>query len=183
MSDAHADLVERCRKLGLECDTVNTDQLDSAIQAVACFPMYMVANVDAWTDDKQFRIPILDLPGAEHVREAFALGKQERRMDISKPHRRILGTLVSHPKPSDLVIYEYALDTLNIAFTLLDDELVAQLRTAIARMVVAVAKASGEGIGGTGPKVSPQERECIANINQALDLESSPAASIALSQL
>lgn len=183
MSDAQYDLAARCRKLGIECDEVESSTLGSAIQAVACFPMYMVANVDAWTDDRQFRIPILDLPGSEHIREAFALGKQEKRMELSKPHRRLLSTLVSNAKPSDLVIYEYALETLRLAFDHLEPELVEQLRNAIATMTVAVAKASGEGLGGSGEKVSPQERECISHINQVLKLDASATAAATLGDL
>ena len=70
MNATQADVLERCRKLGLQCDAIPTDSMSSVVAALSCFPMYMVANVDAWTSDKQFRVPILDLPGSEHVREA-----------------------------------------------------------------------------------------------------------------
>jgi hypothetical protein len=46
-------------------------------------------------------------------------------------------------------------------------------------MVVAVAQASGEGFLGTGPKISPEERACIAQIDRELSLSASaPAAKI-----
>jgi hypothetical protein len=169
-------LMEQCCKLGLRCDALPTDRLSSALAALACFPMYMVANVHAWTSDRQFRIPLLDLPGFEHIREAFAIGKQESAFEMSKEHRRVLGTLVSHARPPDLVVYEYAVETLKQLLPLLSPGLAERVRAAVARMIMAVAQASGEGFLGTGEKISPEERTCIAQIDRELSLSASPRA-------
>ena len=123
-----AILLERFHKLGLTCDEIATDHISSSLAALACFPMYMVANVHAWTSDKQFRVPILDLPGSEHIREAFAIGNQEKSFEMAKEHRRVLGTLLSHAKPSDLVIYEYALETLKDLLLEVTPQIAEQIR-------------------------------------------------------
>jgi hypothetical protein len=176
MSVTTSQLVERLGKLGLRCSELPTDRLSSPLAALACFPMYMVANVHAWTTDRQFHVPVLDLPGSEHIRESFAIGKQEAAFEMIKEHRRVLGSLLSHAKAPDLVFYEYALETLKGALPLLTPTLADQIRGAIARMIVAVAKASGEGLLGTGPKISPEERACIAQIDRELSLSASPRA-------
>jgi hypothetical protein len=173
-------LLERCLKLGLACDQVSTDRISSPLAALACFPMYMVANVHAWTSDKQFRVPILDLPGSEHIREAFTIGQQENSLEMAKEHRRVLGTLVSHAKPSDLVIYEYALETLKGILLEVTPQIAESIRTAVARMIVAVAQASGEGFLGTGPKISPEEKACIMEIANTLSLQATPASAAIL---
>jgi hypothetical protein len=177
-----SEVVNRCRKLGLQCDVIPTESMSSALAALSCFPMYMVANVDAWTSDTQLLVPILDLPGSEHIREAFALGTQERQFDIEKQHRRVLSTLVANAKPSDLVVYEYALETLRLAFDTLAPSLAEKLRTVVAQTIVTVAKASGEGLGGSGQKVSPHERECIEMIDTTLALSETSSAAAVLTE-
>jgi hypothetical protein len=180
MSVALSQLVERLGKLGLQCSELPTDRLSSALAALACFPMYMVANVHGWTSDRQFRVPLLDLPGSEHIRESFEIGKQEGVFEMAPEHRRVVGTLLTHVKPSDLVIYEYALETLKGLLPLLSPELADQVRVAIARMIVAVAQASGKHFLGTGEKISPEERACIAQIDRELSLSATPRASESL---
>lgn len=183
MPPTQSEIVDRCRKLGLQCDTIPTDSMSSVLAALSCFPMYMVANVNAWTSDTQFRVPILDLPGSEQIRESFVLGTQEGRLDIEKHHRRVLSTLVAHAKPCDLVFYEYALETLRLSLGILTPSLAENVRAAVARMIVAVAKASGEEIGGTGPKISPQERACIEVINETLSLSDADSAAAVLTEV
>lgn len=183
MSTIGPDLVTRCQKLGIECEEVPTDQISSALAALACFPMYMVSNVHAWTGDSQWSMPVLDLPGSEHIREAFELGKQQGGMGLDKQHRQLLSTLLDKAKPSDLVIYEYALDTLKSVLASLDASVAATIRSGIAQMIVAVAKASGKGLLGTGKKVSDAERACITHIAETLSLEESDAAKETLSEL
>ncbi len=56
-------------------------------------------------------------------------------------------------------------------------------RTAIARMVVAVASASGKGFLGTGQKISPEERACIGQIDRELSLTACPRAAEVLQAL
>lgn len=176
MNDILSSLMERCHKLGLRCDEFPTGHLSSTLAALSCFPMYMVANVHGWTSDRQFHIPLLDLPGSEHIREAFEIGKQEGDFEMTKEHRRVLGSLLSQAKAPDLVIYEYALETVKAVLPQLSPALAEQVRTAIARMVVAVAQASGEGFLGTGEKISPEERACIGHIDRELSLAASPRA-------
>ncbi len=184
MGPADETLAARLGKLGLPCgDDVPTDRLSSATAALACFPMYMVANVHAWTGDRQFRVPILDVPGSEQVREAFAIGKQEALLELEPEHRRALGTLMSAPKPADRIIYEYALETLRQLLDVATPDLALVMRAAVAQMVVAVARASGKGPLGSGPKVSPEERACIKEIADALDLERAEPAADALRTL
>ena len=179
MAPTQSEIVDRCRKLGLQCDTIPTDSISSVLAALSCFPMYMVANVDAWTSDTQFRVPILDWPGSEHIRESFVLGTQEGEFEIEKHHSRVLSTLVTNAKPDDLVFYEYALETLRLSLGILAPSLAEKVRVAVARMILTVAKASGEGIGGSGPKISPQERACIEKISETLSLtETEPAAAV-----
>lgn len=176
-------LVDRLNKLGLHCDAAPTDKLTSATAALACFPMYMVSNLHAWTKDDQFSVPIFDIPGFEAIREAFALGREERKLPIEKPHAEVLKSLLSGAKPSDLVIYEYALDALAQFLTAADAKLADEIRGAVAQMIVRVARASGEGLFGTGEKVSRHEEACIRNIAERLNLRSSPAAAEALRRI
>jgi len=183
MEPTQSDIVDRCRKLGLQCDTIPSGSMSSVLAALSCFPMYMVANVDAWTSDRQFRVPFLDLPGSEHIRESFALGKEEGKFEIEKDHRRVLSTLVANAKPCDLVFYEYALETLRLSLGALEHGLAVKVREAVARMIVAVANASGEGIGGTGPKVSPEEKACIEVISKTLSLTETETAATVLAEI
>lgn len=183
MTAMPSEIVDRCHTLGLRCDTVPTDTASSVLAALSCFPMYMVANVDAWTADTQFRVPILDIPGFEHIREAFSLGSQEGRLEIEKEHDQVLKTLVSHAKPSDLVVYEYALETLQMILGAVTPSLADRLRAAVAQSIVAVARASGEGIGGTGPKVTSHELACIKHISETLSLSGSESAASILAEI
>jgi hypothetical protein len=80
-------------------------------------------------------------------------------------------------------MYEYALDTLKELLPLLTPALVEKVRAAIARMVMAVAQASGEGFLGTGEKISPEERACIAQIDRELSLSGSSRAAEVLKPL
>jgi hypothetical protein len=180
MPVSEAWLVERCRKLGLACDAVPTERLSSVLAALACFPMYMVANEHHWTTDRKWHIPFLDLPGFEKIREGFVIGEEEAAFDLSKEHKRVLGSLLASGKPSDLVVYEYALETLREFLTLATPPLAERVRTAVAHMIVAVAQAAGKGLFGTGTKISPEEKSCIGQISRELSLQASPAAAAIL---
>lgn len=170
------DLIHRLHLLGLDCEDVALNRADSAVQALSCFPMYMVANVHAFTDDRQWKVPAFDIPGFEALREAHAIGRQESALAISKQHSRVLATLLAHAKPSDLAIYECALQTLELFFSAADAAVVEEMRTSIARMIVAVAEASGKGFFGTGEKVSEQELYVIQQIDSRLGLRQSEGA-------
>eukprot|EP00913_Durusdinium_trenchii_P035326 g33056.t1 len=176
MTSAPATLVERLNRLGLECDDVPTEDLSSATTALACFPMYMVANGHAWEKEKQWQIPLVDIPGFEAIREAFAIGRQERKLDITSEHRQLLGTMLGNAKPADRVIYEFALETLLQFFEVASPEVVEQIRVAVANTIVAVASASGEGLLGTGEKINRHELAAIQHISSVLNLNESAAA-------
>jgi hypothetical protein len=182
MSRMSDEIVGRCQKLGIECEELPTEQITSGLATLACFPMYMVANVHAWTGDTQWKMPVLDLPGAEHIREAFELGKQQSGLGLDKQHRQLLSTLLNNAKPSDLVIYDYASDTIKAALVEVTPDVADTLRAGIAQMIVAVAKASGKGLLGTGKKISDNERACIMHIADELSLNESEAANKALSE-
>lgn len=171
---------ERLLKLGLDPDADDgadgEGKLSSALAALSCFPMYMVANVHAWTPDKQWDAPVLNIPGFEHIREAYAIEKQESTLRISTHHRRVLGALLWKARPMDLVMYEYALDTLGMCLDECEDDVADLIRSAVARMVVTVANAAGEGIFGSGEKISDEERACIEQIAKTLDLRASQRA-------
>jgi hypothetical protein len=183
MASSPEQVTGRLEKLGLKTDDLPLDRLCSGIAALCCFPMYMVANVHAWTSERQFHVPLFDLPGSEKMRESFVIGEQEGAFEISKPHSRILSSMIATARPPDRVIYEYALDTLSEFLELASPQLGESIRTAVARMVVAVAEASGKGLLGSGAKVSPEERECIDQIAEALDLKQSGEAARALESL
>jgi hypothetical protein len=169
--------------LGLKCDDVPLDRIDSAIAALACFPMYMVANVHGWTSDRQLKVPWLDLPGAEALREAVVIGEEEARLEMRAEHRKVVDSMLSTVRPPDRVVYEHALGTLKEYLALAQPAVVDKLRTLVAGMVVHVAKASGKGIFGTGEKVSPQERACIQHIAEELRLADTAKAAEILHSL
>ena len=178
------ELHARLEKLGLICDDVPLDRLTSATVALACFPMYMVANVDAWTDDTQWQLPVAGgLPGSEALREAFEIGKQERGLEMTRAHGRVLGTLMTGMKPSDRVIYDYALETLRLFLTKADANVAKHVRDSVARSILAVARSSGEGFFGSGKKISAQEKACIDLISEELGLRESDLAAQILKEL
>jgi hypothetical protein len=154
--------------------------MSSALAALACFPMYMVANEHHWTSDRKFHVPFLDLPGFEEIREGFVLGEEEAAFEMSKEHRHLLSTLLSSGKPSDLVVYEFALDILREFLNTASPALAERVRTAIAHTIIAVAKAAGKGWFGAGSKVSEAEKSCISKIAKDLDLQNAPKAAALL---
>jgi hypothetical protein len=169
--------------LGLKCEDVPLDRVNSPIAALACFPMYMVANVHGWTSDRQFKVPLLDIQGLEAFREAFVIGEEEARLEINPEHRKVVDSMLSTVRPPDRVIYEYALETLKQYLALAQPAVGERIRAVVARMVVDVAKASGKGIFGAGEKVSPQERECIKHIAAELRLADTAKAAELLKEL
>ena len=176
MEDSSEQIVAGLQKLGLQCDEVPLDRLCSATAALVCFPMYMVANVHAWTKESQFQVPVIELPGAEAIREALAIGKQESKFDISKEHRDVLRNLLAGAKASDRMIYKDALETIALLLATVKPKLADRIRTGIARMILAVAEAAGKGFLGTGEKISPEERDCIEQIASKLSLADSESA-------
>lgn len=180
---SESSLVERLRMLGISCIDVPTDKLSSATTALACFPMYMVANVHAWTKETQWELPLLDIPGWEAIREAFAIGRQEKVLHLAPEHRHALGTMLGKARPADRIIYEYALDTLAMFLDQAAADVAEGIRTAVARTVIAVARASGEGLFGTGEKINRHEFELIGHIAERLNLAASEEAKKLLDEI
>jgi hypothetical protein len=183
MISAMSEVVSRLGMLGLKCQDVPLDEVSSPIAALACFPMYMVANVHGWTSDRQFKVPLLDIQGLEAFREAFVIGEEEARLEMTPAHRKVVDSMLTTVRPPDQVIYEYALETLKQYLMIAQPAVGDRIRTLVARMVVDVAKASGKGIFGTGEKVSPQERECISHIAAAVRLTDTAQAAEILNNL
>ena len=182
MSGATSEIVSRLQLLGLKCDDVPLDRVSSPISALACFPMYMVANVHGWTSDHKFKVPLLDIQGLEAFREAFVIGEEEARLEMTAEHRKVVDSMLT-VRPPDRVIYEYAVETLKTYLAVARADVAERVRVLVARMVVDVAKASGKGIFGTGEKVSPQERECIGHIATELRLTETARAAEILNKL
>jgi hypothetical protein len=176
-------IAERLGMLGIHCDDVPADRLTSATTALACFPMYMVANVHGWTKETQWELPLLDIPGWEAIREAFAIGRQEKVLHLAPEHRHALGAMLGKARPADRIIYEYALDTLAMYLAQAAADVAAGVRAAVARTIIAVARASGEGLFGTGEKINRHEFELIQQIAERLDLASAPEAKTLLDGL
>jgi hypothetical protein len=169
--------------LGLKCDDVPVDQVTSPVAALACFPMYMVANVHGWTGDRQFKIPLIDIQGMEAFREAFVIGEEEGRLNLLPEHRKVVDSMLSPARAPDRIVYEYALETLKQYLAVAQPAVADKLRTFVARSIVDVARAAGKGFFGTGDKVSPQERECISHIAVELKLADAPKAAEILGTL
>jgi hypothetical protein len=183
MSSSTSEVVSRLQMLGLKCADVSLDQIGSPITALACFPMYMVANVHGWTSDRQFKIPVLDIQGLEAYREAFVIGKEESGLQMTPEHRKLVDSMLTAVRPADRIIYAYALETLKQYLVIAQPAVSERIRTLVAWMIVDVAKASGKAIFGTGDKVSPQERECINHIATELGLTDTARAAEILDKL
>lgn len=177
------EVIERLNKLGISCDSIPTHSLASATAAISCFPMYMVASVAKWTDAENGPLKLKDLFGVASLREAYALGEREAELEIDSEHAKILHTLLTDSKPPTLVVHEYALETLRLFLSVADRDLVEIIRIAIARMMVSVAMASGEGWFGTNGAPTDEQRKCIRLIGEQLGLQQSQTASTILREL
>jgi len=180
---ARTDLVVRLNKLGIACDDVPLDRVDSATSALACLPMYAVANSHGWTSDTQFKLPFFDIEGVEGLREAWAIGKEESLMEVSREHRRVLGQFLRHPRAADAIIYDYAFETLALFLDLASPQVAEVVRVRVARSCVHVARAAGKGLFGTGEKVSEGERAVIDVLRDILGLNDCEPAAIILEEL
>jgi hypothetical protein len=145
--------------------------------------MYMVANAPAWMENEQRRAKISGLLGIDSLREAFAIGKEEAKFDISSEHGQTLHQLLIAAKPTDDIVYEYALRTLAMFLEDTTDDLTETIKMLVARGMVAVATASGEGWFGAGDEPSSSQRDCIRQIVFVLKLNDSPSASATLDEL
>ena len=170
-------LKERFKKLGLVCEDVPFDRLSSPLYTLSCIPMYMVANIHGWTEDEQFKVPVLDIQGSEAFREAFIIGAELAEFEIEDEHMKVLDGLLTSARPADIIIYEYALETMRLFLEKATPSIAEKIRTNLARMILNVADASGKGFLGTGKRITAQEQACIDNIMQSLDLKKAGEAS------
>ncbi len=115
-SHDYRQLVETLNKLGIACEDVALDKLDSASAAVCSFPMYMVANAGSLVDDPQPKCKNRDLLGIGKLRESFVIGERESEMqqafDFRADRLETLHGLMT-PGPSDQVAYD-ALDAIRL---------------------------------------------------------------------
>jgi hypothetical protein len=128
-------------------------------------------------------MPLLDIPGWEAIREAFSIGRQEKSLHLAPEHRQALGTMLGKARPADRIIYEYALDTLAMFLAQAAPDVVETVRSAVARTIIAVARASGEGLFGTGEKINRHEFALIQHIAERLNLNDSPVAKTMLDEI
>ncbi len=177
------DIIDRLNKLGLPTSKLSKDKLESAVAALMCLPMYMVSNVHGWTEDRQFMLPVLEAHGAEAFREAKAIGSVEASLELDAVHAKALSEFLASARPSDLIVYEYALETLRNYLDLCEPTLASEIRQHVAQTIVHVAEASGKALFGGGEKVSHEERDCIAQIDEVLWLRKDPGAAAALEKI
>ena len=146
------ELISRLNKLGIKCEHApSTDRIDAPIAAVVCFPMHMVAGTSVLIDSTdQDQMSFKKLFQITAVREAFVIGEQENSLPVSDADVKVLDEMLAFHRSADIIIYEYALDTLSLYFTMANADVVDLLKTVIARSVVAVSKAAGEGWFGSG---------------------------------
>jgi hypothetical protein len=168
-------LVERLNQLGLVCQTAPIDQLTSATAALACFPMYMMAQAEAL-----FAAPGKKPANSASMLEAFSIGRREGLLDIEPLHAQVLAQLLESSRPSDRTIYDAALTALAAFLAGTTAEVRANTCTFIAQSIVGVARASGGGWLSGEPRVNSAERQCLDAIDRALGLTKVPAAAAAL---
>ncbi len=179
------ELISRLNKLGIKCEHAPlTDRIDAPIAAVACFPMYMVAGASVLIDSTdQDQMSFTKLFQITAVREAFVIGEQENALSVSDADGKVLDGMLAFHRSADIIIYEYALDTLSLYFAIANADVVDLLKTVIARSVVAVSKAAGEGWFGGGGTPSDDQRTCIDTICLRLKLRESKTASVVLDEI
>jgi hypothetical protein len=182
MSNA-TEVVPRLQMLGLKCTDVPLDQVTSPIAALACFPMYMVANVHGWTAHHLFTVPVLHIEGLEAFREAFVIGEDEARLEMTAEHRKVLDSMLKPARAPDRIVYEYALETLKLYLAAAQPAVAERLRTLVAQTIADVARAAAKGVFGSAGKIIPEQRECIAHIAAELRLAEAPQAAERLNDL
>jgi hypothetical protein len=184
-NETTTELMGRIHKLGIPCEHAPaTHRVDPAIAAIACFPMHMVAGASVLIDSTdEDRSKFKDLFNIAAVRAALVVGEQEIALAVSTADRETLNGMLAFHRPADIIIYEYALDTLNLYFTMANADVVELLKTTVARSVVAVSKAAGEGWFGRGSTPSEDQRACIDAICLRLKLGESKTAAAVLEEI
>ena len=95
----------------------------------------------------------------------------------------VLRTLLIGRRRIDSIIYDFALEAIQLFFEAAEDRIVELSKLMIAQSIVSVAHASGSGWFGTGAQPSPEQSEIIEVICDKLSLQASEQASTALAEL
>jgi hypothetical protein len=168
----------RIQQLGFYCPNVPpTHVIAVPVYALLCMPMhYVAAALMLKTDEEVPESVIEDLFGVKNVREAFSAENVVSELPVSETDANLLRKYLVHRRPVDSIIYDFALDTISQFFEVANDDVVELAKTIVARTVVAIAHASGEGWFGSGSKASPEQNEVISLIYERLNLADSPTA-------
>jgi hypothetical protein len=126
---------------------------------------------------------VLEAHGMEAAREAAAIGSVKAELEIDREHAKVLDGFLAKARPSDVIVYEYALETLRMYLDVADAALADRIREHVARSIVHVAEAAGKALFGGGEKITPRERECIDQIDKSLALHRCAAARAALDKI
>jgi|GEM_PF-1357598 hypothetical protein len=182
----YRQLVETLNKLGIACEDVALDHLDSASAALCCFPMYMVGNAGTLVDDPQSKDKQRDLFGIAKLRESFVIGEREADMqqavEFHADHLKTLRGLLT-PEPSNQVTYDGALEALRLFFLCAEPPVVTVAKRAISRMIASVAHAAGEGLFGSGHEATAAQQQCIRKLRDALALDRESSATAELAEI
>lgn len=184
-NDILQDVQTRIEQLGFRCPKEPiTHAISGPVYSLLCMPMYYVASaVILKTDSEVSESLIEDIFGVKNVREAFTIGDKLSELPVSDSDAAVLRTLLFNRRSMDSIIYDFALETIERFFEVANKDVVELAKTIIARTVVAVAHASGEGWFGAGAKATPEQDEVIRRICDSLDLEDSPTATAILDTL
>ncbi len=165
------DLLEaRLGLLGLTCESVPTDHLTSATTALACFPIYMIANAHVWISGKSYDAPEEELPSAKEF-----LADLEPACPLEPAHRELLNTLRFGAKAPDRVFYEYALETLDLFLRKTSPKVADQTRLLIAQGLIRMAEATAKTSASTA-RVGSAERAYLQHLIVNLRMSETPAA-------
>lgn len=163
--------------LGLACESVPTDRLISATTALACFPVYMMANAHVWISAELYNAPEEELPGAREL-----LSDLEFASTLEPVHQKILDTLRIGAKAPDRVFYEYALETLALFLQQATPPIADQTRLLIARGLIRMAEATSK-TRATTARVGSAERAYLQHLIVNLRMSETPDALEILDQL
>jgi hypothetical protein len=179
------EIQSRIIQLGFNCPSEPPTHVISApVYALLCMPMHYVASaLILKTDDEVPESLIEDLFGVKNVRESFTAGNEVAELPVSKQDAATLHKYLVHRRPVDSIIYDFAIDTIGLFFDVANGDVVELAKTIIARTVVAIAHASGEGWFGSGAKATPEQNEIIRRVCHRLGLADSKTATEILKAL
>lgn len=172
-------------KLGFECnEEIRNDTLQSPMLAVSSMPMYYVAAVLEFKEDSDLPESLLnDIFGVNRLREAFAANQVTQDMHLCYANESQLRALLVDRRKVDVIIYEFAVETIKMYLQVATPEIAAVVRNVVARGMVEVATASGNGWFGSGAEATAEQLDIISQIRDELQLDKSEVAKRFLDQL